>query len=534
MKVIEFREISKIFGSRKVLEQVSFAIEEGEVHALLGENGAGKSTLMNILFGLYKPEQGEVWIRGQKVIKSAQAVQSAQSEISMVHQHFMLVENMSILENIILARGRWRHKKWISLAEEKIKLLKELDALDLNLAVNLDEKIRDITVGAQQKVEIIKMLLGSGSILIFDEPTAMLTPKEIVDFESLIKKLKIQGKTIIIITHKLAEIKRMADRCSVIRKGKYIQTVDVASTNENQLAELMVGRAVHLSLDKEPVRSGEIVLELKNIKAQKLGPIHLQARAGEILGIAGVDGNGQASLARVLYGLLPIESGEYFIYKNRFSSQDALTFNSNKTSSADSHFKLNNINPLILREYGVCYIPEDRQQTGLVLPFSIEENLVLHDINKTAFSRGIVLRWDKIREHARTLIAKFDIRPADPGIEVKNLSGGNQQKVILARELNEVPKVVIAYQPTRGLDVGAIEMIHRQLLDLRQQGVAIILISYELDELLSLSDRIAVIFKGKIIARKQGPQFDKEWVGEAMMGINKESGDTADVAGSTM
>lgn len=494
MKIIEFREISKIFGSRTVLDQVSFAIEEGEVHALLGENGAGKSTLMNILFGLFKPDKGQILLRGQQINKESK------TEIGMVHQHFMLVENMSILENILLARGLTQRKKIISLEAEKNKLQKEIEALGLDLSINLDEKIRDITVGAQQKIEIIKMLLGSGSILIFDEPTAMLTPKEIFDFEILVKKLKSQGKTIVIITHKLSEIKRMADRCSVIRKGKFIETVEVANTNENQLAELMVGRAVHLILTKEPVQSGEIVLELKNVYAQNLGPVQLQARAGEILGIAGVDGNGQASLARLLYGLIPLESGEYFLCKN----------------------KLNKLSPAFLHQLGVCYIPEDRQQTGLVLPFTIEENLILHDVEDPKFSKGIVLKWDKITEHARELIAKFDIRPTDPTVEVKDLSGGNQQKVILARELNENPKLVIAYQPTRGLDVGAIEMIHQQLLNLRRQGVAVVLISYELDELLSLSDRIAVIFKGKIVAQKLGPHYDKDWVGEAMMGANKE------------
>jgi simple sugar transport system ATP-binding protein len=516
MKIIEFREISKIFGSRTVLEQVSFAIEEGEVHALLGENGAGKSTLMNILFGLYKPDQGQILLRGQQINKESKA------EIGMVHQHFMLVENMSILENILLARGLAQRKKLISLETEKNKLQKEIEALGLDLSVNLDEKIKDITVGAQQKIEIIKMLLGSGSILIFDEPTAMLTPKEIFDFEVLVKKLKSQGKTIVIITHKLSEIKRMADRCSVIRKGKFIRTVDVANTNENQLAELMVGRAVHLVLAKEPAQSGEVVLELKNVCAKNLGPIQLQARAGEILGIAGVDGNGQASLARLLYGLIPLEAGEYFLKKNKLNNYPCrvpFTPSFYKNPSADFHNKLT---PAFLHKNGVCYIPEDRQQTGLVLPFSIEENLILHDVENPKFSKGIVLRWDKIAEHARELIAKFDIRPTDPAVEVKNLSGGNQQKVILARELNETPKLVVAYQPTRGLDVGAIEMIHQQLLNLRRQGVAVILISYELDELLSLSDRIAVIFKGKIIAQKKGPHFDKDWVGEAMMGAIKE------------
>jgi simple sugar transport system ATP-binding protein len=261
----------------------------------------------------------------------------------------------------------------------------------------------------------------------------------------------------------------------------------------------MVGREVHLVLNKEPVQSGEIILELRQVCAKKIGPIHLQARAGEILGIAGVDGNGQASLARILYGLIPIESGEYYL----------------------NNIRLSELTPSFLHDSGVCYIPEDRQQTGLVLPFSIAENLVLHDIHKPKFSKGVIIKWDRIKEHAKELIAKFDIRPTDVSTEVKNLSGGNQQKVILARELDEIPKVVIAYQPTRGLDVGAIELIHHELLNLRKQKVAVILISYELDELLSLSDRIAVIFKGKIVANQQGPKFNKEWVGEAMMGANE-------------
>lgn len=494
MKIIEFREISKIFGSRKVLDQVSFTIEEGEVHALLGENGAGKSTLMNILFGLLKAEQGQILFKGNKISSGDR------HQIGMVHQHFMLVENMSILENILLVRGKVKKKKWLSYSREKVTLQKEIADLGLGISFDLDSKIKDITVGSQQKLEIIKMLLGSGSILIFDEPTAMLTPREIIEFENLVRQLKANGKTIIIITHKLSEIKQMADRCSVIRKGQFIQTVDVATTTENKLAELMVGREVHLTQVKEPIAAKECVLELKKVIAKNVGPIDLTVRAGEILGIAGVDGNGQATLARLLYGLLPIESGEYFL-------NDNLLFE---------------VNPLVLHQKGVGYIPEDRQHTGLVLPFSIEENLVINQIQQSHFSRGIFINWQKIRAHSLLLIKKFDIRPTDPTILVKNLSGGNQQKVILARELNKTPKLVIAYQPTRGLDVGAIEMIHQQLLTLRKQGVAVILISYELDELLSLSDRLAVIFKGKIVAQKEGPQYNRDWVGEAMMGGGHE------------
>jgi simple sugar transport system ATP-binding protein len=494
MKMIEFRQISKIFGSRKVLDQISFSVEEGEVHALLGENGAGKSTLVNILFGLFKEDQGEILFKNEVIkLKDRQ-------QVGMVHQHFMLVANMSILENILLARGKFKKKKWIAYEAEKQSLQKEIDELGLGINFDLDAKIRDVTVGSQQKIEIIKMLLGSGSVLIFDEPTAMLTPKEIFEFENLVKKLKKQGRTIIIITHKLSEIKQMADRCSVIRKGKFIQTVDVSTTSENKLAELMVGRQVNLSVakDQQPVK--ECVLELKKITAKSVGPIDMDVRQGEILGIAGVDGNGQATLARLMYGLTPIEDGQYYLCGK----------------------PVFNVAPDFLHKNGVSYIPEDRQSTGLVLPFTIEENLVMNQLQENDFSHGILMDWKKIRRHASDLISRFDIRPNDPSVFVKDLSGGNQQKVILARELHQIPKLVIAYQPTRGLDVGAIEMIHQQLLDLRRQGVGVILISYELDELLSLSDRLVVLFKGRIVAQQNGPNFDREWVGEAMMGGVRE------------
>src|SRR3989339_220339 len=487
--IVELKNITKRFGSFLANDNLSLSIKKGEIHALLGENGAGKSTLMNILYGLVSPTSGEIFLHGKKVeIKNS--LQAISLGIGMVHQHFMLIETFTVTESIVLGRETSRYGLLLDLPQAEHAIQKI--SAEFGPAVNPRAKISEISVGMQQRVEIIKALYHQAEILILDEPTAVLTPLEIEEFGKIIKRLSSLGKTIIIITHKLKEIKALADRCTIICKGKLVDTVEVAQTSEQELAYKMVGRKVEFKFNKTPPSSQKKILSLQNIVALNkrglpaLQNLSIELYTGEILGIAGIDGNGQSELAEILTGLRAIESGK--IEKN---GED-----------------ITNKSPANLFLKKISSIPEDRQKRGLVLDFSVAENMILQTHHLPPFSRLGFLQKDQIEKHALQLIERFDVRPPQADGLTSALSGGNQQKVIIARELSHDPDILIAVQPTRGLDVGAIEYVHRALIALRSQGKAILLISLELDEIINLSDKIAVIFDGKIVANMDALDAD--------------------------
>lgn len=478
-KVVEMRNITKKFGELTVNDNISLTLRKGEVHALLGENGAGKSTLMNILYGLYQATSGEIYINGKPANITNPNV-AIDLGIGMVHQHFMLVHPFTVTENIVLGL---EPTKFINLdlksAREKVVLLSK----QYNLAIDPDAKISDISVGMQQRVEILKALYRGVDVLILDEPTAALTPQEITDLIEIIDKLAADGKTIILITHKLKEIKQTSDFCTVIRRGKCVATVDVTKTSEDELAELMLGRQFGQKLIKSEVNYNcKPIFEIKSLKADDyrhmeiLKGIDLDVYPGEILGIAGVDGNGQKELAETITGLRRANSGSVMINGK----------------------EIVNLTPREIFESGLANIPEDRHKHGLVLDFDVAENMILQNYRTERFVKGIELQKNLIYNFADDLIKKFDIRPNNSHCTVRTMSGGNQQKVIIAREITNNPDVLLAVNPTRGLDVGAIEFVHKYIVEQRNANKAVILISFELDEILSLSDRIAVIFEGKI------------------------------------
>ncbi|MDO9183993.1 MAG: ABC transporter ATP-binding protein [Bacteriovorax sp.] len=482
MFALELKNISKTFGSFKANDGISLSVKCGEVHAILGENGAGKSTLMKIIFGLYQPDiGGEIFLKGQKVTISNPRF-AIKNGIGMVHQHFMLVRPFSILQNIILGV---EPRKWFGIVDYKAarKQVNELSKT-YNFNIEPDRIVETISVGMQQKVEIIKTLYRNAELIILDEPTASLTPQEVLDFYRIVENLKRLGKTIIIITHKLHEIKEIADRCTIIRKGQFIETVDVSSTSEEELAAKMVGRIVDLKVSKSNANPGEIIFSVKDLCVLndklflKVNHFNLDLRRGEILGLAGIDGNGQRELVEALSGLRKIKSGSIKL-NNR---------------------EISNLTPRQIYESKLAMIPEDRQRRGLVLDFQVKDNFVLQRIEKSPFSHYGFIITREIEKFADTMMERFDIRPRNIELNARNLSGGNQQKIILAREIANNPDVLIAFQPTRGLDVGAIEYIHQELIKLRDQGKAILLISYELDEVINLSDRIAVIIDGAVSA----------------------------------
>lgn len=478
-KAIEMKNITKKFGEFTANDDIDLTVNKGEIHALLGENGAGKSTLMNILYGLYTPTSGEIYINGNKVNITNPNIAIEQG-IGMVHQHFMLVETFSVVENIILGMETTKGIALdINTARAKVKEISE----SYGLHVDPDALIQDITVGMQQRVEILKALYRGADILILDEPTAVLTPQEIDELISIVKSLADQGKTIIIITHKLKEIKASADYCTIIRRGKKIDTVKVDDVTEEQLAEMMVGRQVSFSVEKNPMERGKKVLEIQDIvvkdnrKLNAVNGLSLELYSGEILGIAGIDGNGQSELIEGLTGLRNIESGRVTL-----DGKD-----------------ITNNTPFEIINSGISTIPEDRQRRGLVLDFTIAENMILENYYKKPFSSKGRLNHKNIKEFADNLMEKFDVRPRNSEYLAGELSGGNQQKVIIAREVTNDPEVLIAAQPTRGLDVGAIEYVHKYLVKQRDSGKAVLLISFELDEIMNVSDRIAVIYGGKIV-----------------------------------
>ncbi|KXG78879.1 Galactose/methyl galactoside import ATP-binding protein MglA [Thermotalea metallivorans] len=497
--VVEMKNIVKKFGDFTANDHIDLKVHKGEIHALLGENGAGKSTLMNILYGLYMPTSGEIYIQGQKVDVKNPNVAIAHG-IGMVHQHFMLVKPFTVAENIVLGMeptGAF-NKLNIKKAIEDVRALSE----QYGLHVDPEAKIEDISVGMQQRVEILKALYRGAEILILDEPTAVLTPQEIRELIVIMKNLTSQGKSIIIITHKLKEIKACADYCTIIRRGKRIDTVDVSQTDENQLASMMVGREVSFAVEKGPVKPSDIVLKVEGLVVEDnrgyevVKGLNLEVRAGEIVGIAGVDGNGQTELIEAITGLRKVKSGKVWI----------------------NGVDITNRTPREIFEAGVSNIPEDRQKHGLVLDFTVAENMVLENYRKEPFSKGIRLNYDKIRSFAEELMEKFDVRPRNKELKARALSGGNQQKVIIAREVTNDPDLLIAAQPTRGLDVGAIEFVHRALVDQRDRNKAVLLVSFELDEIMNVSDRISVIYEGKIVGTVNAKETDENELGLMMAG----------------
>ncbi|MGN0851339.1 MAG: ABC transporter ATP-binding protein [Candidatus Ornithospirochaeta sp.] len=499
--VIEMLGIRKEFPGIVANDDIYLRVEEGEIHAILGENGAGKSTLMSILFGLYKADKGVIKVRGKEVsIKSPNDAYAL--GIGMVHQHFQLVHNFTVAENIILGKeGGFVYD--IKKASRKIKEISER----YGLQIEPDMVIEDITVGMQQRVEILKMLYRDADILIFDEPTAVLTPQEIDELIEIMKNLAKEGKSIILITHKLDEIKRTAKRCTVIRRGKFIGEVDVATTSAQEMAAMMVGRPVSFVVEKEKREPGEVMLEVKdlNVKNNKgvLGvkDFSLAIRSGEIVGIAGVDGNGQTELVEAITGLRKIESGSVL-----FKGEDITSL-----SIKDRN------------DRGLGHIPEDRQKRGLVLGAPLTTNMVIKDFDRPPFSRKGLLDQESIREYSASIVKEFDVRSGE-GIDslAGKLSGGNQQKAIIGREVTKDPDVLIAVQPTRGLDVGAIEFIHKALVTQRDKGKAVLLVSFELDEIFNLSDRIAVINAGRLVDIVKTEDTDVHKVGLMMAGIKSE------------
>lgn len=497
--VIAMVDIVKKFGDFVANDHINLTVHKGEVHAILGENGAGKSTLMNVLYGLYRPTSGHIEVKGKKVNIDSPG-HAIELGIGMVHQHFMLVQPFTVTENIVLGM---EPTKGLSLnlkaAREKVIELSE----KYHMQVDPDAKIEDISVGMQQRVEILKVLYRGADILILDEPTASLTPQEINELMEIIGHLTADGKSIILITHKLKEIKASADSCTIIRQGKYINTVSVEDVNENDLAAMMVGRDVTFVVDKKPLKPGEVVLEVKELRGRDyrsveiLKGLNLNVRRGEIVGLAGVDGNGQTEFVEILTGLRKADSGSVTINgKNVFNATPRECF-----------------------ESGISSIPADRQKHGLVLEFSVAENLILQNFEKEPFSSHGILNKDKITEQANQLVGKFDIRPS--GCEQKpagQLSGGNQQKVIIAREITNDTDLLIAVNPTRGLDVGAIEFVHKYLVEQRNKNKAVLLVSFELDEIMSLSDRIEVIFDGHISGSVRGEDADENTLGLMMAG----------------
>lgn len=501
-KIIKMSNITKIFGNNIANNKIDLDINRGEVHSLLGENGAGKSTLMNILYGLYTPDGGDIYLNGKKVTISS-PLDAIKNKIAMVHQHFMLVDVFTVTENIILGT---EPTTGMFLNTNKAKQSIQ-DLIDkYGLKVDPDAKIMNISVGMQQRVEILKALYRGADIIIFDEPTAVLTPQEIDEFIKIIHNLKAEGKTIIIITHKLREIKSVADRCTIIRRGKKIDTVNVADVTEQDLANMMVGRQVEFKVDKPEVKLGDVVLKVEDLRVddldnrERVRGLNLELRRGQILGLAGVDGNGQIELVDAITGMTNVKSGKIFINGK----------------------ELQNTSPKEIINSKLLSIPQDRQKHGLVLEYPVNYNLSILRIKDNPLSKSGILNENEISKRGEDLIKGFDIRPENGSISAGSLSGGNQQKVIIARQITEDPDILIAVTPTRGLDVGAIEYVHKAIVEERNKGKAILLVSFELDEILNLSDEIAVIFDGKIVSHKKASETNENELGLLMAGGKNE------------
>ncbi|HEX3039086.1 MAG TPA: ABC transporter ATP-binding protein [Caproiciproducens sp.] len=500
---VQMHGITKMFGTFCALDHVDLDVKKGSIHAILGENGAGKSTLMNVLYGLYQPDAGEIYLNGEKVnIKNPNV--AIEHGIGMVHQHFMLVDNFTVTQNIILGNEVTNKFGVIDMKKAREEILQIVKKYGLE--VDPDSKIEDITVGMQQRVEILKALYRGVDLLILDEPTAVLTPQEIEDLIQIMHNLISDGKTIIIITHKLKEIKASSDVCTIIRRGQYVDTVSVADVDEAALATMMVGHAVKLVVDKTPAVPGDVVFEIDHLtvkderKLDAVKNLSLKVRKGEIVGVAGIDGNGQKELVEAITCLTKAESGTI------------------KINGAE----IQNTTPRNVIDHKISTIHEDRQRRGLVLPFTVAENMVIEKYRSKPYCKGGMLNRSEILAYTKNLIRNYDIRPDNCEEQpVRGLSGGNQQKVIIAREISNEPDLLIAVQPTRGLDVGAIEYVHKMLIRERDAGKAILLISLELDEVMNVADTIDVIYAGTIVDSFRQGEVDEKTIGLLMAGGKK-------------
>ena len=505
---IEMLNITKRFPGIIANDNITLQLRHGEIHALLGENGAGKSTLMSVLFGLYQPEEGEIRKDGE-VVQIRDPNDANALGIGMVHQHFKLVECFTVLDNIIMgveptSLGFLQKKE----AREKVLELSE----KYGLKVDPDALVEDITVGMQQRTEILKMLYRDNEILIFDEPTAVLTPQEITELMSIMKGLAAEGKSILFISHKLNEIMEVADRCSVLRKGKYIGTVNIKDTTKEELSNMMVGRDVKFVVDKEPAKPGETVLSIRDMcvydhihKKNAVHNVSLDVRAGEIVCIAGIDGNGQSEFVFGLTGLEPLTSGRIELLVD--GKMEDITNKSIRYKNT----------------HGLSHIPEDRHKHGLVLDYSLEQNIILQRYFEPEFQRNGFIQFNDIRTYSERLIDQFDVRSGQgPITQARSMSGGNQQKAIIARELDRSHNILIAVQPTRGLDVGAIEFIHKEIVEKRDEGRAVLLVSLELDEVMNLSDRILVMYEGEIVGELDPKKTDVQELGLYMSGAKRQ------------
>ncbi|SFL13268.1 ABC transporter ATP-binding protein [Halanaerobium salsuginis] len=502
--ILDMQNITKVFPGVKANDNVNLSIKKGEIHALVGENGAGKTTLMNILYGLYTPDGGKIYFKGQPT-KLKEPQSAIDLGIGMVHQHFMLVDTLTVAENIVLGS---EPRKGIMLDQKRAKKQVKDISDKYGLFIDPDAKIIDISVGMQQRVEIIKTLYRGAELLIFDEPTAVLTPQEIDELFEIFTSLKEQGKTIIFITHKLKEVKTISDRITVLRAGKSIDTVATADVTKEDVAELMVGRPVLLQVEKTEAKPGNEILKIDNLEVsdnrniQAVKGISLSVKKGEILGIAGVEGNGQSELVEAITGLRKIDSGQVLL-----RNEDITNYNARE-----------------IKREKVAHIPEDRQKRGLIMDFDLKENIILgyHDLEP--FSKHGVMNYEKIAENTQELVDKYDVRGGGITALAKNLSGGNQQKLIVAREFSHDPEFLIASQPTRGVDVGSIEFIHKQIVERRDNGAGVLLVSAELSEVLSLSDRIAVIYEGEIVDIVKASETDEKELGALMTGSRSGAG----------
>jgi len=500
---IELIGIDKRFGAVHANKDVTLAIGQGSIHGIIGENGAGKSTLMSILFGFYQADKGEIRIKGQpvRIRSSSDAIAHG---IGMVHQHFMLVQPFTVLENVVLgAEGGALIGPALAKARAELTRL----AHEYELDVDPDAIVGDLPVGLQQRVEILKALFKGADVLILDEPTGVLTPDEADHLFRILRTLRDEGKTVILITHKLREIMAITDHVSVMRRGELMATKETKNTNVGELAELMVGRRVLLRVEKGPAKPGAVALEVKNLTwkdkqgVARVDNVSFTVRSGEIVGIAGVSGNGQSELLDLIAGITKPTSGE-IIFENKVCGPSC--------------------NPRYLRQEGLAHVPEDRQHRGLITSFDASESAILGWHYEESLGKGFHLDRDKVVERSRSEMNEFDVRPADPYLKSAKFSGGNQQKIILAREIERDPDLLIVGQPTRGVDIGAIEFIHRRLIELRDQGKAILLVSVELDEIRTLSDRILVMFAGRIMGERDSNADERE-LGLLMAGVTKEA-----------
>lgn len=507
---IELVSIDKRFGAVHANKAINLAIAGGSIHGIIGENGAGKSTLMSILYGFYKADAGDIFVCGEKrrIASSQDAIAAG---IGMVHQHFMLVDTFTVLENVILgAEGGLLLKEGTARAREELKRLER----EYELEVDVDALVGDLPVGRQQRVEILKALYRGAQILILDEPTGVLTPQEADHLFRILRALRDQGKTVVLITHKLREIMAVTDAVSVMRQGEMVAHRKTAETSSEELAELMVGRKVLLRIEKGAAQPGRTVLEVDNISAKdtlgvtRVKGVSFQVRAGEIVGIAGVSGNGQSELLAAVSGIIPVTGGK-------------VVLNDKEVRGGPPHGAAD------VREMGLAHVPEDRHRMGLVIPFEACESCILGYQDDPRFQRGPLLNRQQVIAEARRKMEAFDVRPCNPELTTGNFSGGNQQKIVLAREIDRDPDILVVGQPTRGVDIGAIEFIHRRLIDMRDAGKAVLLVSVELDEIMSLADRILVMFDGRVVGEVPAEKANERILGLMMAGINPDDKEAA-------